>query len=118
MYAIITEIHVCACMGMRHVHKRIYEHIHAYMHTGGAHLAPAWTRGPYEKQESAVGTPFQSLPVTLPNVDNHAHGVRVVRDSIYVSMNVCVCISMDVCVRLCVVGTPFSVFASHIIQRR
>jgi len=23
------------------------------------------------------GTPFQTLPVTLPNVNNHAHGVRV-----------------------------------------
>jgi len=43
---------------------------------GERHLAPAWTRGPYEKQEVAVGTPFQTLPVTLPNVKNHAHGVR------------------------------------------
>jgi hypothetical protein len=43
---------------------------------GERHLEPAWTRGPYEKQDASVGTPFQSLPVTLPNVKNHAHGVR------------------------------------------
>lgn len=44
---------------------------------GERHLEPAWTRGPYEKQQASVGTPFQSLPVTLPNVKNHAHGVRL-----------------------------------------
>eukprot|EP00960_Hanusia_phi_P017229 507177-Hanusia_phi.AAC.1 len=44
---------------------------------GGTLLEPAWTRGPYEKQESAIGTPFQTLPVSLPNDMNHAHGVRL-----------------------------------------
>jgi hypothetical protein len=43
---------------------------------GGQLLEPAWTRGPYEKQTSAVGTPFQTLPVSMPNDMNHAHGVR------------------------------------------
>ncbi|EKX36939.1 hypothetical protein GUITHDRAFT_165628 [Guillardia theta CCMP2712] len=44
---------------------------------GGTLLEQAWTRGPYEKQEAAIGTPFQTLPVTLPNDMNHAHGVRL-----------------------------------------
>jgi hypothetical protein len=39
-------------------------------------LEPAWTRGPYEKQEITVGTPYQPLPVTLPNMMNHVHGAR------------------------------------------
>ena len=40
-------------------------------------MDPAWTRGPYEKQEITVGTPFQTLPVTLPNDNNHVHGARL-----------------------------------------
>jgi len=44
---------------------------------GSQLLEPAWTRGPYERQVVTEGTPFQTLPVTLPNVNNHAHGVRV-----------------------------------------
>ena len=43
---------------------------------GGQLLEPAWTRGPYEKQTSTIGTPFQTLPITMPNDMNHAHGVR------------------------------------------
>lgn len=39
-------------------------------------LEPAWTRGPYEKQAVTMGTPFQPLPVSLPNMMNHVHGVR------------------------------------------
>jgi len=39
-------------------------------------LEPAWTRGPYEKQETTTGTPYQPLAVTLPNMMNHVHGVR------------------------------------------
>ena len=42
-------------------------------------LEPAWTRGPYEKQEATVGTPYQPLPVTLPNMMNHVHGARKAR---------------------------------------
>eukprot|EP00293_Proteomonas_sulcata_P013217 CAMPEP_0184297004 /NCGR_PEP_ID=MMETSP1049-20130417/7945_1 /TAXON_ID=77928 /ORGANISM="Proteomonas sulcata, Strain CCMP704" /LENGTH=284 /DNA_ID=CAMNT_0026606523 /DNA_START=26 /DNA_END=880 /DNA_ORIENTATION=+ len=45
--------------------------------TGRRLLDPAWTRGPYEKQEITVGTPFQTLPVTLPNDNNHVHGARL-----------------------------------------
>lgn len=42
-------------------------------------LEPAWTRGPYEKQETTEGTPYQPLPVTLPNMMNHVHGARKAR---------------------------------------
>mmetsp|Transcript_18101 Transcript_18101/g.40698 ORF Transcript_18101/g.40698 Transcript_18101/m.40698 type:complete len:327 (-) Transcript_18101:35-1015(-) len=44
---------------------------------GGQLLEPAWTRGPYEKQESTIGTPFQTAPVTMPNDLNHVHGARL-----------------------------------------
>jgi hypothetical protein len=43
---------------------------------GNMLLQPAWTRGPYERQVVSENTPFQTLPITLPNVNNHAHGVR------------------------------------------
>lgn len=43
---------------------------------GSMLLQPAWTRGPYERQKTTEGTPFQTLPVSLPNAKNHAHGVR------------------------------------------
>jgi len=43
---------------------------------GGQLLEPAWTRGPYEKQEASIGTPFQTAPVSMPNDLNHVHGAR------------------------------------------
>jgi len=43
---------------------------------GSQLLEPAWTRGPYERQTTSEGTPFQTLEISLPNVKNHAHGVR------------------------------------------
>lgn len=43
---------------------------------GSQLLEPAWTRGPYERQGVSDNTPFSTLPVSLPNVKNHAHGVR------------------------------------------
>ena len=57
------------------------DHLNASTHilyTGMRGLAPAWTRGPYEKQVAASGTPFQPLAVTLPNMMNHVHGARKV----------------------------------------
>jgi len=51
--------------------------INDYLFTDGMTiLETAWTRGPYEKQEATVGTPFQPLTATLPNMENHVHGVR------------------------------------------
>jgi hypothetical protein len=44
---------------------------------GGQLLEPAWTRGPYEKQEASIGTPFQTAPVSMPNDLNHVHGARI-----------------------------------------
>jgi hypothetical protein len=62
---------------------------------GGQLLEPAWTRGPYEKQTSTVGTPFQTLPITIPNDMNHAHGVRT--QSLPLEA-VCYFGTMDICV--------------------
>jgi len=61
---------------------------------GGQLLEPAWTRGPYEKQTSTIGTPFQTLPVTLPNDMNHAHGIR--KQSLPLE-GVCYFGTMDIC---------------------
>ena len=61
---------------------------------GGQLLEPAWTRGPYEKQKTTVGTPFQTLPITMPNDMNHAHGVR--KQSLPMEA-VCYFGTMDIC---------------------
>jgi hypothetical protein len=54
--------------------------MYMYMYAGTYYTHPTYMYMLIFVQESTIGTPFQTLPVTMPNDNNHAHG-KIARES-------------------------------------